>query len=86
MTQERRVLEYLKQHGSITSLEMFEHFFICCPTATIRNLRKRFGYDSITDIWQQKKRKERLPDGKERIVNVRYKRYFLSKFNTLQLQ
>lgn len=77
MTQAERVLAYLKKYGSITSLEMFDNFYICCPTATIRDLRKRLGYENITDIWQTKKRKEIKPDGKEHTVTVKYKRYFL---------
>lgn len=52
MTQQERVLNYLKQNGSITSLEMFDNFFICCPQSVIRDLRKTLGYDTITDIWE----------------------------------
>lgn len=79
MTQERRVLEHLKQHGSITSLEMFDKFFICCPHGIIRNIRKKFGYDYISDLWCLKKRKEKTSEGKERTVTVRYKQYFINK-------
>lgn len=79
MTQERRVLEHLQKHGSITSLDMFEKFYICSPQAVIRNLRKKFGYDYIDDLWVTKKRKERTTDGKERTVSIRYKSYFLKK-------
>lgn len=54
MTQQQRVLNYLKQNGSITSLEMFDNFYICCPQAVIRDLRKTLGFDAITDIWERK--------------------------------
>ena len=79
MTQERRVLEHLQKHGSITSLDMFEKFYICSPQAVIRNLRKKFGYDYISDLWVTKTRKERTTEGKERNVSIRYKQYFLAK-------
>ena len=79
MTQERRVLEHLQKHGSITSLDMFEKFYICSPQAVIRNLRKKFGYDYINDLWVTKTRKERTTEGKERKVSIRYKQYFLAK-------
>lgn len=79
-TQEGMVLEHLKKHGSITSLEMFDKFYICCPQGVIRNIRKRFGYDYIEDLWHTKTRKERDDKGKERTVSIRYKQYFLKKF------
>lgn len=79
-TQEGKVLEHLKKHGSITSLEMFDKFYICCPHSIIRNIRNKFGYDYIDDLWCTKKRKERDDKGKERTVSIRYKQYFLKKF------
>lgn len=79
MTQQERVLNYLKQNGSITSLEMFDNFFICCPQSVIRDLRKTLGYDVITDIWERKKRVECKSDGTEKVKTVKYKRYFLKK-------
>lgn len=79
MTQEKRVLEHLQKHGSITSLEMFEKFYICCPQGVIRNIRNKFGYDYVGDLWVTKKRKELTEQGKERTVNIRYKTYFLKK-------
>lgn len=68
MTQEERVLKHLEQHGSITSLEMFDKFYICCPQGIIRNIRKKFGYDYIADLWCSKKRTEKNSEGKERTV------------------
>ena len=79
MTQSRRVLEHLQKHGNITSLEMFDKFYICCPQSVIRDIRKKYGYDYVTDLWVTKKRKERTETGKERTVSVRYKQYFLNK-------
>lgn len=79
MTQEGKVLEYLKKHGSITSLEMFDKFYVCCPHSIIRNIRKRFGYDYIEALGCSKQRKEFDDKGNERTVNVRYKQYFLKK-------
>lgn len=79
MTQEKRVLNHLQKHGSITSLEMFDKFSICCPHSIIRNIRNKFGYNYIQDLWCYKKRKELTEQGKERTVNVRYKTYFLKK-------
>lgn len=78
-TQQERVLNYLKQNGSITSLEMFNNFFICSPQSVIRNLRKSLGYDAITDIWEHKKRVECKSDGTEKTKTIKYKRYFLNK-------
>lgn len=80
MTQEGKVLEHLKKYGSITSLEMFDKFYICCLQGVIRNIRNKFGYDYIEDLWQIKTRKERDNKGKERTVSIRYKQYFLKKF------
>lgn len=77
MTQARRVLEHLEKYGRITSLEMFDKFCICCPHGVIRNLRRNF---EISDLWCVKKRKELTEHGKERTVSVRYKTYFLKKF------
>lgn len=78
-TQETRVLEHLQKHGSITSLEMFEKFYICCPQGVIRNIRNKYGSDYIEDLWVTKTRKEQTEQGKERKVSIRYKQYFLKK-------
>jgi hypothetical protein len=75
MTQEEKVLKYLKQHGSITSLEMFKMFYICCPQGVIRNLRKTYD---ITDEYVVKKRKETDADGKSKQVCIRFKKYMLN--------
>lgn len=49
LSQNQKVFDYLKTHGSITALEMFEHFYICCPHSIIRDLRKKYD---ITDVWE----------------------------------
>ncbi|MCM1339405.1 MAG: helix-turn-helix domain-containing protein [Muribaculaceae bacterium] len=78
MTQHRKVWNHLLKHGSITSLEMFNKYFICCPHAIIRDLRKKYP-DSIKDIWVDRTRIERDENGKERKVSIRYKMYFLQQ-------
>lgn len=48
-SQNKKVFDYLQKHGSITALEMFERFYICCPHSIIRDLRKKY---EISDIWE----------------------------------
>lgn len=79
MTQSDKVWKHLNKYGTITSLEMFTNYYICCPHAIIRYLRKIYGNDSIKDTWIQKTRKEYNAKGKEETVTVRYKKYFLDK-------
>lgn len=83
MTQQRRVLDYLKKFGSITSLEIANKFYVTAPHSVIRDLRKTLGNDAITDLWQQSKRTEILDNGDVREVTIRYKRYFLEKFEDI---
>lgn len=78
-TQNQKVWDYLNKNGSITALEMFVNFSICHPPARIRDLRKQYGYDVIKDEWITKKKKEIDDKGKEMMVTIRYKRYFLDK-------
>lgn len=49
LSQNEKVYNFLKTHGSITALEMFERFYICCPHSIIRDLRKKYD---ISDIWE----------------------------------
>lgn len=89
MTQEERVLKYLRDNGSITSLAMFNEFFICCPQGVIRNIRASLGQDAITDLWETKKRTECKSDGTKQTRTIRYKRYFLKKLeavNNIEVQ
>jgi hypothetical protein len=63
LSQNQKVFNYLQTYGSITALEMFEHFYICCPHAIIRDLRKKYD---ITDEW-------------ENTTGKRYKRWILNE-------
>ncbi|MBQ2135577.1 MAG: hypothetical protein II201_01680 [Clostridia bacterium] len=56
-SQNQKVFDYLQKHGSITALEMFERFYICCPHSIIRNLRKKY---EISDIWENTKSGKRF--------------------------
>lgn len=47
-TQEERVLEYLRERGTMTTLDAVRELFIMNPQQRIRNLRKR-GYDIRTE-------------------------------------
>ncbi len=76
MTQQDRVLKYMQKNGSITSLEMFDKFYIVAPHGIIRDLRKKY---TILDEWVTKTRKEYDGEGKEKKVTIKYKRYFLDK-------
>lgn len=62
-SQNQKVFDYLKEYGSITALEMFEKFYICCPHSVIRDLRKKY---EITDVWEE-------------INNKRFKRWILQE-------
>ena len=39
-----RMIEYMKQHGSVTTLEAVLHLGILSPTKVICDIRKRYGY------------------------------------------
>lgn len=85
MSQQRKVWLHLLKHGSITSLEMFNKYFICCPHAIIRDLRKLHP-EIIKDMWVDRTRIELDDQGKNKKVSVRYKMYFLNENKTLNLQ
>ena len=69
MIQEQRVLEYMKEHNGITSLEAFQHLGITRLSAKIFNLKKQ-GY-LITSEMQQ---------GENRYgETTHFKRYMLVK-------
>lgn len=72
-TQEQKVFEYMKKNGSITSLEMFDKFYICCPQAVIRNLRHKYN---ILDEWLQIERKYIDDSGKVKKKLIRFKKWF----------
>lgn len=77
-TQEQKVFDYMKKNGSISSLEMFDNFYICCPHAVIRNLRHKYN---ILDEWKQIERKYIDDTGKEKKKSIRFKRWFLQERN-----
>ncbi len=47
-TQEDVVLDYLRQHGTMTTLEAVTKLYVMNPQQRIKNLRKR-GYDIETE-------------------------------------
>ena len=52
-TQEQRVFNYMKKNGGITSLEMFDNFYICCPQSVIRNLRHKYNIRVVNQAKNQ---------------------------------
>lgn len=66
-TQKDRVLDYVKDHGSITGAEAFYHLGIAHLPSVMRDLRV-LGY-ATSSVWESRENKY----GK-----VDYKRYYLS--------
>lgn len=54
MNKQEQVEKYLRKYGEITSLEIMQMFYSTCPHSIIRDLREKYGYNSITDEWQSK--------------------------------
>ena len=83
MTQKTKIINHLMKYGSITSLEMFNTYFICCPQSAMRNARKKLECEQpdycISDKWIEKKKEIIDDNGKKRKVYIRYKLYFLKK-------
>ena len=78
ISQEEKVYNYMKKHGGITSMEMFENFYICCPHAVIRNLRQKYD---ISDAWQEIEKIYYYKQGRKKYQKrklIRYKKYFLA--------
>lgn len=83
-TQQTKVWEHLQKNGYITGRQMAEApFYINASHAVIRDLRAKYGADTILDEWITKTRKEYDGNGKEHKVTIRYKKYFLSKMEGL---
>lgn len=61
-----KVLEYMREHGSITVREAEEHLKINSPTKTISRMRK-IGYP-IKDRWEQNPK-----------TGKKYKTYYLEE-------
>lgn len=68
MGQKEMVLRYLKENGSITTLEAFTKLFICDLQKIIQLLRKEY---KITDTWIYK----RNIYGRK----IKFKKYFLEE-------
>lgn len=78
MNKTERVEEYLKEYGSITSLEIMQLVYSMCPHSIIRNLREKHGFDAISDEWNTKI--NFFFDGrKQKKQAIRYKRYYWKK-------
>lgn len=75
LTQEQKVFDYMQKHNGITSLEMFNEFYICCPQGVIRNLRTKYN---ILDEWKQIEKKYIDENGKQKKKSIRFKRWFLA--------
>lgn len=74
MSKTERVLEYLKKYKQLTTLEIQQLVYTTCPHSIIQDIRKRYGYDSVTDEWLTKSRiiEEK---GKQKKETIRYKLY-----------
>ena len=75
MNKTERVEQYLRDYGSITSLEIMHLVYSMCPHTIIRDLREKHGADAITDEWQEKTNIIFDGKGKQRRQTTRYKRY-----------
>lgn len=75
LTQEQKVFNYMQKNGGITSLEMFDNFYICSPQSVIRNLRHKYN---ILDEWKEIERKYIDDNGKEKKKSIRFKRWYLA--------
>ena len=66
-------LEKDLKHSSngITSWHIMLRCRTTCPQKLIEQLRKKYGYDKITDIWEQK---IKIIDGTKTVI--KWKRYF----------
>ena len=69
MTQTQKILQHLRDHGSITSMEAYEHFGCTRLSARIKDLRDE-GH-SIASDWETGENR----DG----VKVSYARYRLAE-------
>lgn len=67
VTQKDLVLEYLKEKGSITTMEAFTELYICDLQKRIQQLRETYD---IQDEWIHKKNIYGKP--------IKYKRYWIN--------
>lgn len=76
MNKIERVEQYLRDYGSVTSLEIFQLVYSMCPHTIIRDLREKYGYAAIEDEWQENTHIYFDEKGKMKRKKIRYKRYF----------
>ena len=74
MSKVTAVEKYLKENGSITNWDIITKYYTTCPQKIIENLRKKHGYDAITDKWESKKV---VIDGDKEVIM--WKRYYWNK-------
>ena len=49
MSKSDELIEYLRENGNITAIEIMQKFNTTCPHSLIRDARRKLGYDRITD-------------------------------------
>jgi hypothetical protein len=75
MNKIEKVEKQLKTNGSITNLEIIQMTYSICPHAIIRDLRKKYGYSTISDEWQEKTRVLKDEKGNPHRQTIRFKKY-----------
>lgn len=78
MNKHLEVEKYLRKYGEITSLEIMQMFYSTCPHGIIRDLRGKYGTDTITDEWQSKTNIIEQ-DGKKIKQTIKWKKYIWRK-------
>ena len=75
-TQEKIVLKFLLEHGSVTVRDLLPK--INYPCGPIRDLQETSGIALIWE-WEEKSKTITASDGKEKTKKTRYKRYRLAE-------
>ncbi len=70
-----QVENYLKKYKTLSTLEIQQLVWCTCPHGIIRDLRAKYGYNSIADTWESKTTESEI-GGKKFKKTIRYKRYF----------
>ena len=71
MTQAEKIIEFIRNNGSITPIEAAHHLWIVDLARTISYMRLHQGYTNIVGEWEEKT----SPFG----YKVRFKRYSLKE-------
>lgn len=79
-TQNQKVWKHLLKYGSITAYEMWKLYNICHPPSRIRDLRKKYGYDTIQAEPIVKKETVYDNEGKKRVIVKRFNRYYIPEY------